>query len=844
MNNLTKEKINRQLKLEKEQSFLGYENATKSIESNISSKRESSSLYGVMLLKKNIEPLSNEIKALINHQKDNKGRKNSAVKFFSEFDNCEKIAYLSLRQVINSISSEVSLSKLAVSIGSLLEKELLLMDFKKNYPEIYKNIEKFVTTNNEHHRYASMRAIYNKQISETKKLDINLKAQIGVKIIDIIISKLNIIKIEKVIDRKTLKQKNIVLPTDKCLSIINQYKNNALLTPEYMPMVAPPKNWTNPFDGGYYTIGKSINLVKARFDEKNYLNNLHKNSSQMEVLYKSINAIQNTPYVINKKVLSVMEYLYNNGVSDVLPKKDEKKLPICPVCNEEIVVNSKKDKHNCFLLPENKEKFIKWKKEAEEVYAYNNSLFGKQIQVSKILYLANKFKDEDSIYFVYQLDFRGRAYSVASYLQPQGSDYAKGLLNFAEKRPLIDFDSVKWLAIHGANLFGIDKVSFDDRLLWVLENEEKIIEVAKNPTENLWWTNADKPFQFLNFVFEWSSYVECCEREEVFYSSLPVAMDGTCNGLQIFSLLTKDKEAGYATNLINTEKPMDIYGIVADKVKEILKSKINSNIKIYSKNKKEFLYDEKELSKKLLQLNIDRKATKRQVMTLPYGATQNSCKEYTYQWLLTKKNEKALKNENIFQVAIFLSKIIWQAIDETLTGAKKAMAYLRLLAEIASNNNLPICWTTPIGFQVVQWYKEEKHQRVKTLLGGSILFVSVKEESKKINMRSQKNGISPNFIHSLDAAAMMKTIDICVDKGVSSFLVVHDSFATHADKASILSLSIREAFYNIFQEDLLTKFKNEILVNVTDKIAEKIPKPIEKGNLDIKEILNSKYFFA
>ena len=43
--------------------------------------------------------------------------------------------------------------------------------------------------------------------------------------------------------------------------IIEEIKNfnikNELLFPKYLPMIAPPRDWTSPFTGGYY--GKKYN---------------------------------------------------------------------------------------------------------------------------------------------------------------------------------------------------------------------------------------------------------------------------------------------------------------------------------------------------------------------------------------------------------------------------------------------------------------------------------------------------------------------------------------------------------------------------------------------------------
>jgi DNA-directed RNA polymerase len=49
-------------------------------------------------------------------------------------------------------------------------------------------------------------------------------------------------------------------------------------------------------------------------------------------------------------------------------------------------------------------------------------------------------------------------------------------------------------------------------------------------------------------------------------SGLPVAQDGSCNGLQHFSALLRDEIGGKAVNLIPGDVPEDVYQRIADKV--------------------------------------------------------------------------------------------------------------------------------------------------------------------------------------------------------------------------------------------------------------------------------------
>ena len=105
--------------------------------------------------------------------------------------------------------------------------------------------------------------------------------------------------------------------------------------------------------------------------------------------------------------------------------------------------------------------------------------------------MADKFVKFDYIYFPYQADFRGRKYTVSSFLSPQGTEHAKALLTFGEGLPIENEEQKNWLAIHGANCAGVDKVSFEDRIQWVSDNEEHIIKSAELGLSYDWWTQFD-----------------------------------------------------------------------------------------------------------------------------------------------------------------------------------------------------------------------------------------------------------------------------------------------------------------------------------------------------------------
>jgi DNA-directed RNA polymerase, mitochondrial len=96
----------------------------------------------------------------------------------------------------------------------------------------------------------------------------------------------------------------------------------------------------------------------------------------------------------------------------------------------------------------------------------------------------------------------------------QRDDAVRALFLFADGEP-VGADGQRWLKVHTANCGDgcgdgskISKRPFDERVAWVDENIEKIKGSAASPLEQRWWTQADKPFQFLAACFELASALE------------------------------------------------------------------------------------------------------------------------------------------------------------------------------------------------------------------------------------------------------------------------------------------------------------------------------------------------
>lgn len=386
-----------------------------------------------------------------------------------------------------------------------------------------------------------------------------------------------------------------LIPSQETLRWLEkQHQHLELLSPTFLPMIVKPKDWTTPFDGGYIgDLAGKLKLVKTH--NPNYLDELA--NLEMPLVYQAVNMVQSTAWRVNAQVLKVVEDFWQQDIEIAgLPAREDRTPRPCPFPRELKPALMEKSQFNTFM---------DWKREAACVYEQNIINRSKRLLFSKILFVAHKYVHEPEIYFPHALDFRGRVYALPNFLNPQGNDMAKGLLTFAQGKPIENENAARWLAIHGANLYGHDKVGFDERVAFIQEMSETIQLIAADPLTYQEWTEADKPWQFLAFCFEWAGFIQ---QGYGFVSCLPIALDGSCNGLQHFSAMLRDEIGGAAVNLLPSEKPEDIYQRVADVAIQKLKEEAASGS------------DNVLLATQWLSFGVNRKITKRPVMILPMAA--------------------------------------------------------------------------------------------------------------------------------------------------------------------------------------------------------------------------------
>ena len=127
------------------------------------------------------------------------------------------------------------------------------------------------------------------------------------------------------------------------------------------------------------------------------------------------------------------------------------------------------------------------------------------------------------------MDFRGRVYPIPPQLNHMGTELKRGLLQFAEAKPL-GKNGLYWLKVHLANKIGQDKLPLIERAAYTDSVMEMVHSCAADPMVDQRWLDAEDPWQALATMFEISAAVKSDDPES-FHSRLHVHVDGSCNGM-------------------------------------------------------------------------------------------------------------------------------------------------------------------------------------------------------------------------------------------------------------------------------------------------------------------------
>lgn len=550
-------------------------------------------------------------------------------------------------------------------------------------------------------------------------------------------------------------------------------KDALMFAPMAWPMLVPPRDWSPIQPGGYLLneVMRGHEMVR-RGD-----NGLIQGNTPLLFL----NKLQKTAYTLNEFIV---------GVAEELMERQYKVGKFIPII--ELPLPNKP-----WDIADNEEARHEYRRQAAEAMNHNAAAFKRSCRTRMTMETVKIFKEKDKFYLPWSYCYRGRTYPIPAFLTPQDTDFGKSLLKFAEPAFMTE-EAEGWLAFQVATTYGLDKATMQERQDWVAANHELISRVANAPLVHIAdWEAADEPWQFLAACEEYNACVIECSRS---WTSLCVAVDATCSGLQILAGLARDRSTAKLVNVFPSEQPQDAYKVVAEQAKPKLPSH--------------------------LAALLDRKVTKRTVMTIPYNATQHSNRAYIRE-ALKEKDAEFTPDE-----LTLIVNAVREAMYEVVPGSMQVMDWIKKEVGAAFKRGADhLTWQTPSGF-IVKQNRRKRNTRTVLLqiLGRCEINLTTGFEGPDVN--GHKSSTAPNLIHSLDASILHRAFL----KFDAPFTVIHDSVLCRATDMGVLNRVVRETYCEIFSE-------SNPLVDFAEAIGAETEPPII-GDLDLESVLESTYFFC
>jgi DNA-directed RNA polymerase len=825
--------------------------------------------------------VSEEVAGWIRHGKRARAQcQHTAYAFIKDADP-KLLALIGLREVLDCVYERASrIGVLAHSIGQWVEHELKMRHWEERFPKSYRQAQRYLDKEGsaESFRARVNQHFFNQEIADWPSWPREAHFRVGEVLIDAVVRGTHAFNVEyeectgHELNRKSKRSlPYILVPKPGMLKELAAAFSRDEQRPRLGPTIMPPRPWHGNTGGGYwthYTRTHTLVNFKASHQEQRDAARMEYDALSMPEVQASVNYVQNVPWKINRAVLAVVEECWklDLGIGKLpahhpmpdLPRLEEGANPVDP------------------------ELLKRRNRKAKNINRFNKAIGARLKLATKIVQVAGGWTPmlvegadpreglgvhyyDDRIYFPHKLDFRGRMYSIPGGLSPQGHDLARGLLLFADSKPILKENGGRhWLALQVANMLGKDKLPTAERVQWVEENKAEWLAVAADPVgHRALWSNAKSPWQGLAAILDWAGYLT---EGEGYRSSLPITVDGTCNGLQHLITLTKDHKSAHLVNLTHSDSPHDIYGVCAGEWQAALE-KVRDQGEGHKCGvaKCEHGCDPSMQAAWFLSIwagTIPRGAAKKPVMVLPYGGTRDSF----FENIQVVVDEESPAPDDLdaqghafrSHAIVMASKLLWAVVNEKLPGAMAIMAWLQECSRSIVSGNQPVYWVVPSGFVVRHFYGVQKEGQIKISINGRRLDIATKETTKVLDAARQTRGVPPNFVHSLDACALSLTINRCAEAGITHITAIHDAYGSHASDMTKLSGILRQAFVDVHESNPLDIFWagcQDILEGLylgqgaspgeAKAMAENRKPPLPPmGHYDVQEVRQSEYFFS
>jgi DNA-directed RNA polymerase len=682
------------------------------------------------LVSKNTELLAPKIANFVEHHKKRRGRpgNNAIASAYIEDLGPRMCAALALSLTVNHFHRPMTFQSLAMKIGLEVANEWVL---SQEDPNLIERINKYRYGNvGTQRKYDYLRKTL-KDIRgvSLRTIPTEARAAIGNVLLGFIVK-------TPLVECSTQGKKSLL--TIVASKHVLDYLDNSIHRSADLHSIHYPR-----FD---YTPAGQHHLVKPQRGRYKAESTISSDDSDIVV---AANALNETGWTINKAQFEAIKY-FASWRSPVLglPYIFEKEFP--------------RFTHD---MEESRIKDIK--KARALLYAERNKNAAKRARLMSGLSVLQHFVDK-TVYFETEADFRGRLYLNSELVSYQGPDWLRSLWEFSEGVAIENEEQRDWLFIHAANCYGHNRVSYSDRVAFVQQNLHKIHKVCDNTRQSIdFLEEASDPLRFLAACREVSQFMR---HGYGYKSKLPIQMDATSQGIQIWSALTNDKDLMYASNVLPNDEgtPRDVYVEFADIVNHIALTSPAEEAAYFRRHP------------------IDRKLAKSVLMVLPYGGTMHG--------LLDIVNTKDWKPS--VRARVWLARTLWEQACDILHEPMKAQHRASQAVREAFKDDPNMThyeWELPNGLTVRQRYMIDKRVRIKNSIGSTIHQYRVETDTR--NVTKSAVAFPPNLIHSIDSCILCLSLKkLKHNNNIKHFMAIHDCVGVHAAHAPAAQKALKEAF--------------------------------------------------
>jgi DNA-directed RNA polymerase, mitochondrial len=742
------------------------------------------------------------------------------------------LALLGLSTFMDCVGSSKTKGRTLTLLGRAVEMELFAKRLREFDDKMAKRIDDQVRKAHSSMRYRikAAKAIARKSGFEVSSWDVATTGKMGAPLYNAIMEHSNLFEEWTLIkNKKSITYINLTEEADEAM--VNMDFVASWQAPMFSPMIVEPRPWTSQYSGCYMddSMAAQVPLVKSAVGRQRVLIDEAIDKGTLQSKLDALNAIQSTPFTINDYTHQALLWAWRtNQVVRNMPLSQKLPLLERPANWDNMDVEQRKG----------------WTIDARNIVKKNREITSGRLVMKQDLVTAQSLSRWSKFYLPHNWDFRGRVYPVPS-LSHHRHDCIKALFYHTNTKPVGE-DGLYWIKLKVADNGDFDKISkkpLAQRIEWVDRNLENCLAVGRDFEASIdLWRNADKPFQYLAACRElYMVHVEGLD----YHSGLPIGLDGSNSGVQHYSGASLSAE-GFHVNLTVSEEPQDLYAKVADHVVTSINKDDASDAVVNAWQK----------------FGVGRKTVKRNVMTYPYSSNLYGFRDQIVEDFMRPINSQVMRKQieaNPFEVnrdggfkaAGYLARKSWAAVNEIIADAAVGMDFFRKLSRLTSHEGKHMEWVTPLGFPVVQRYSGTTLKKIKMFLYDRETKVrrrsqiTYKEPSGTINKPKSSSAVAPNIIHSQDSCHLHMTVLECMAKhNVRDFFMIHDSFGCVAADAWSMYYAVRTTFIKLYTDNnLYEDLLNQVKQQLDNPDAVKLPELPERGDLDLSQVLDSRYCF-